>query len=100
MHFTAVIDDLPVGHPCLNRDNGVAPTPLPPHSLKDFRSAPGVGGSRGRALFAVLDTVTDARLAALQTLFAGLQVRGGGLRGGSFSGQASFEGASIRRTVT
>ena len=40
----------------------------------------------------MLDTVTDARLAALQTLFAGLQVRGGGLRGGSFSGQASFEG--------
>ena len=69
-----------------------APTPLPPHSLSDFRSAPGVGGSRGRALFAVLDTVTDARLAALQTLFAGLQVRGGGLRGGSFSAQASFEG--------
>jgi hypothetical protein len=40
----------------------------------------------------VLDTVTDARLSALQTLFAGLQVRGGGLRGGSFSAQASFEG--------
>jgi hypothetical protein len=40
----------------------------------------------------VLDTVTDARLAALQALFAGLQVRGGGLRGGSFSAQASFEG--------
>jgi len=86
------IEDVAVGHPCLNRDNGVAPTPLPPHSLSDFRSAPGVGGSRGRALFAVLDTVTDARLAALQTLFAGLQVRGGGLRGGSFSAQASFEG--------
>ena len=86
------IEDVSVGHPCLNRDNGVAPTPLPPHSLSDFRSAPGVGGSRGRALFAVLDTVTDARLAALQTLFAGLQVRGGGLRGGSFSAQASFEG--------
>ena len=86
------IEDVAVGHPCLNRDNGVAPTPLPPHSLNDFRSAPGVGGSRGRALFAVLDTVTDARLAALQTLFAGLQVRGGGLRGGSFSAQASFEG--------
>jgi hypothetical protein len=43
-------------------------------------------------MFAVLDTVTDARLAALQTLFAGLQVRGGGLRGGSFSADASFAG--------
>lgn len=90
--LTRFIEDVSVGHPCLGRNNGVAPTPLPPHSLSDFRSAPGVGGSRGRALFAVLDTVTDARLAALQTLFAGLQVRGGGLRGGSFSAQASFEG--------
>jgi hypothetical protein len=70
----------------------VPPAPLPPRGLSDFRSAPGVGGTRGRALFAVLDTVTDARLSALQTLFAGLEVRGGGLRGGSFSGQASFEG--------
>jgi pimeloyl-ACP methyl ester carboxylesterase len=86
------IEDVSVGHPCLDRDNGVTPTPLPPHSLADFRSAPGVGGGRGRALFAVLDTITDSRLAALQALFAGLQVRGGGLRGGSFSGQASFEG--------
>jgi len=86
------IDDVAVGHPCLDRDNGVRPTPLPPRSVRDFRSAPGVGGTRGRALFAVLDTVTDARLGALQALFAGLQVRGGGLRGGSFSGEASFEG--------
>jgi pimeloyl-ACP methyl ester carboxylesterase len=86
------IDDVAVGHPCLDRDNGVRPTPLPPRSLRDFRSAPGVGGTRGRALFAVLDTVTDARLTALQALFAGLQVTGGGLRGGSFSAQASFEG--------
>jgi pimeloyl-ACP methyl ester carboxylesterase len=86
------IDDVAVGHPCLDRDNGVRPTPLPPHALTDFRSPPGVGGTRGRVLFAVLDTVTDARLAALQALFAGLQVSGGGLRGGSFSGQVSFEG--------
>jgi hypothetical protein len=70
----------------------VRPTPLPPRSLRDFRSAPGVGGTRGRAVFAVLDTLTDARLSALQALFAGLQVSGGGLRGGSFSGQASFDG--------
>jgi pimeloyl-ACP methyl ester carboxylesterase len=86
------IADLPVGHPCVGRDNGVPPTPLPPRSLEDFRSAPGVGGGRGRALFAVLDTATDARLTALQDLFAGVAVRGGGLRGGSFSGDAAFEG--------
>jgi pimeloyl-ACP methyl ester carboxylesterase len=90
--LASFIDDVAVGHPCLGRDNGVRPTPLPPHSLNDFRSASGVGGTRGRALFAVLDTVTDARLSALQALFSGLEVRGGGLRGGSFSGQASFEG--------
>ncbi len=90
--LTRFIDDLSVGHPCLGRDNGVAPAPLPPRSLKDFRSAPGVGGTRGRVVFAVLDTAGDARLSALQALFAGLDVRGGGLRGGSYSGQASFEG--------
>jgi pimeloyl-ACP methyl ester carboxylesterase len=87
--FTA---NLPVGHPCAARDNGVFPTPLPPRSLKDFRSAPSVGGTRGRALFAVLDTAADARLSALQLLFAGLDARGGGLHGGSFSGQSALDG--------
>ena len=87
--------DVPVGHPCVGTNNGVAPTPLPPRSLSDFRSAPGVGGARGRALFAVLDTVTDARLAALQTLFAGLQVRGGGLRGGSFSARPASRAVCV-----
>jgi pimeloyl-ACP methyl ester carboxylesterase len=81
-----------VGHPCAGMDNGVVPAPLPPRGLRDFRSAPGVGGERGRALFAVLDTATDVRLTALQDLFAGLAVRGGGLRGGSFSGPAGIEG--------
>jgi pimeloyl-ACP methyl ester carboxylesterase len=81
-----------VGHPCVGKDNGVTPGPLPPSSLKDFKSAPGVGGTRGRALFAVLDTATDARLTALQELFSGLAVRGGGLRGGTFNGQSSLDG--------
>ena len=86
------IENVPVGHPCLGRNNGVAPVPLPPRSLRDFNSAPGVGGGRGRAVFAVLDTVSDARLTALQELFAGLAIRGGGLRGGRFCGQAAFDG--------
>jgi pimeloyl-ACP methyl ester carboxylesterase len=81
-----------VGHPCVGKDNGVAPSPLPPRSLNDFKSAPGVGGTRGRALFAVLDTATDARLTALQNLFSGLAVRGGGLRGGDFDGETALEG--------
>jgi hypothetical protein len=82
----------PVGHPCAGRNNGVAPVPLPPRSIRDFKSAPGVGGTRGRVLFAVLDTASDARLTALQELFAGLSIRGGGLRGGRFSGEAAFDG--------
>jgi hypothetical protein len=81
-----------VGHPCAGKDNGVPVQPLPPRSLNDFKSAPGVGGARGRAVFAVLDTATDVRLTALQELFAGLAVRGGGLRGGSFAGQSAFDG--------
>jgi pimeloyl-ACP methyl ester carboxylesterase len=82
-----------VGHPCAGKNNGVFPLPLPPRSLKEFRSAPSVGGTRGRALFGVLDTAADARLTALQLLFAGLDVRGGGLHGGRFSGQSALDGA-------
>jgi pimeloyl-ACP methyl ester carboxylesterase len=81
-----------VGHPCVGRDNGVPPTPLPPRGLSDFRSAPGVGGDRGRALFAVLDTAADARLGVLQALYAGLEVRGGGLHGGYYTGGSALEG--------
>jgi pimeloyl-ACP methyl ester carboxylesterase len=86
------IGDRAVGHPCAGRDNGVAPTPLPPRGLSDFRSAPGVGGDRGRALFAVLDTAADARLSVLQTLYAGVESRGGGLHGGYYSGGSAIEG--------
>ena len=81
-----------VGHPCVGRDNGVPPTPLPPRGLSDFRSAPGVGGDRGRALFAVLDTAADARLSVLQALYAGLEVRGGGLHGGYYTAGSAIEG--------
>jgi pimeloyl-ACP methyl ester carboxylesterase len=74
-----------VGHPCSGRDNGVAPLPAPPRSLDDFRSARGVGGVRGRAVFAVLDTIQDALITAAQLQDAQLPLRGGGLRGGRFS---------------
>jgi pimeloyl-ACP methyl ester carboxylesterase len=87
--FTA---QLVVGRPCAGRNNDVSPTPLPPRSLRDFRSAASVGGTRGRVLFAVLETAADARLTALQSLFAGLEVRGGGLHGGRFAGDSSLEG--------
>jgi pimeloyl-ACP methyl ester carboxylesterase len=87
--FTA---NMAVGHPCAGKDNGVFPSPLPPRSLKAFRSAPSVGGTRGRVLFAVLESAADARLTALQLLFAGLDTRGGGLHGGSFSSQSALDG--------
>jgi pimeloyl-ACP methyl ester carboxylesterase len=86
------IERQPVGHPCEGKNNGVAPVPLPPRSIRDFKSAPGVGGRPGRVLFAVLDTASDARLTALQEYFAGLSIRGGGLRGGRFIGEAAFDG--------
>jgi pimeloyl-ACP methyl ester carboxylesterase len=86
------IANQPVGTPCVGEDNGVPPTPLPPRGLRDFRSAPGVGGDRGRALFAVLDTAGDARLSVLQALYAGLELRGGGLHGGSYTAGSAIEG--------
>ncbi len=74
-----------VGTPCRGRSNAVAVQPRPPRSLTDFRSAPGVRGRRGRALFATLDTVGDAELSVLQALVAGFrEPAGGGLRAGRF----------------
>jgi pimeloyl-ACP methyl ester carboxylesterase len=73
-----------VGDPCRGRDNGFRPLPSPPQSLSAFRSAPGVGGVRGRAVFAVLDTVNDAIITSIQLETQQLAARGGGLRGGRF----------------
>ncbi len=75
-----------VGTPCAGKSNQVAVLPRPPRSLSSFRGAPGVGGVRGRALFAVMDTAADALTTLLAHYYAGLPERGGGLRGGSFSG--------------
>jgi pimeloyl-ACP methyl ester carboxylesterase len=73
-----------VGDPCRGRDNGFRPLPSPPRSLSAFRSAPGVGGVRGRAVFGVLDTVNDAIITSIQLETEQLAARGGGLRGGHF----------------
>lgn len=75
-----------VGQPCRGLSNAVPPFALPPRSLRDYRRAPGLLGARGRAVSAVLDTVFDAQLSALQALFAGFggDPRGGGLHGGRF----------------
>jgi pimeloyl-ACP methyl ester carboxylesterase len=73
-----------VGDPCRGRDNSFRPLPSPPRSLSDFRSAPGVGGVRGRTVFATLDSVNDAIITAIQLEGEQLAPRGGGLRAGSF----------------
>jgi hypothetical protein len=73
-----------VGDPCRGRNTSFRPLPSPPRSLDAFRSAPGVGGLRGRALFGVLDSVNDAIITGIQLETEGLAPRGGGLRAGSF----------------
>jgi pimeloyl-ACP methyl ester carboxylesterase len=85
-----------VGNPCRGRNNGFSPLPQPPRSLDDFRSAPGVGGRRGRGVFGVLDTVQDAIITAGQLSDAQLPARGGGLRGGRF--RLFDSGAAVRLT--
>jgi pimeloyl-ACP methyl ester carboxylesterase len=85
------IADQPIGTPCKGESSQIPPLPLPPTSVSDFRSAPGVGGRRGRALFAALDTVEEARIVAIQYVLAGLDPRGGGLRAGSFALTGSRE---------
>jgi len=64
-----------------------APTPITPVRLSAVRAAPGVGGTPGRTLTAVLDTIVDlnrqvigATLQANQALPSGSSF--GGLRGG------------------
>jgi hypothetical protein len=84
-----------IGRPCAGRDNAVGVLARPPTSIAAYRRAPGVAGDRGRVLFAALDTVVDAQVSALQTLYGGYsRLQGGGLRGGRFS--ASADGARLR----
>jgi hypothetical protein len=85
-------DGRPIGTPCRGKDNSVSVPARPARSLSAYRRAPGVSGNRGRVLFAVLDTIVDAQISALQTLYAGFtHVQGGGLRGGRFSASVSGE---------
>jgi pimeloyl-ACP methyl ester carboxylesterase len=84
-----------IGTPCAHRDNAVGVLARPATSFAAYRRAPGVAGDRGRLLFAVLDTIGDAQISALQALYAGYShLQGGGLRGGRFS--ASSDVAHLR----
>jgi pimeloyl-ACP methyl ester carboxylesterase len=82
----------PIGTPCRGKSNAVTVQVRPPLSLDAYRSAPGVGGARGRAVFATLDSIADAQLNALQTLYAGYDpVTAGGLRGGWMAASSTLE---------
>jgi pimeloyl-ACP methyl ester carboxylesterase len=84
------VDRAHVGDPCHGRTNAVDPLPVPPHGLSGFRVAPGTHGARGRVVSAALVATLDARVSVLQDLYAGFsQLRGGGLRGGSYSLEGS-----------
>jgi pimeloyl-ACP methyl ester carboxylesterase len=88
-------EGLAIGRPCKGEDNAVGVLARPAKTIAAYRRAPGVGGDRGRLLFAALDTIVDAQVSALQTLYAGYsEIQGGGLRGGRFS--ASSDGGSLR----
>jgi pimeloyl-ACP methyl ester carboxylesterase len=88
-------DGIAVGDPCRGRTNAVTVLPRPARALSAYRRAPGVKGDRGRVLFAALDTIVDAQISALQTLYAGFRlIQGGGLRGGRFT--ASSNGDRLR----
>jgi hypothetical protein len=87
-------DGKPIGDPCKHRDNAVTVLSRPARGLSDYRRAPGVPGERGHELFAVLDTLVDGQVSALQTIFAGFTtIEGGGLRGGWYA--ASSDGNAI-----
>ncbi len=75
-----------VGEPCSGKTNAVEPYPIAPRALSAFRAAPGTSGARGRVVSAVLVSAIDARVSLLQDLYAGFaDLRGGGLRGGSYA---------------
>jgi hypothetical protein len=88
-------DGLQVGDPCKGKDNAVYVLARPANALRDYNRPASVKGDRGRLLYATLDTVIDAQISALQTLYAGFtRLQGGGLRGGFFT--ASGDGARMR----
>ena len=91
------INRMKVGTPCSGKSNQVDVIPQPPRSTGEFKSSRQVPGERGRVLLAAIETASELRFSALERLFAGYELRGGGLRGGSFEVSDSFEGpAKVR----
>jgi hypothetical protein len=86
--------------PCAERKDTFSPTPVAPTSLARLPAPPGLGGTPGRTLTAVLDTLVDlsrqvisATLQADQELPSGSSF--GGLRGGY--AELSASAARLRR---
>jgi len=87
--------------PCRTGEtNELRVLPIPPHSIEDFRRPASVPGDRGRTLFATLDSVDDARISALEALYAGFSPKSGGLHGGSVSATDAFNGTMHLRSYT
>ncbi len=83
--------------PCKPTHNLFSPTPITPTSLARVQPVPGLGGSRGRTLTAVLDTLIDL---TRQVIGATLQVERelptGASFGGLHGGYAKLSGAAVR----
>ncbi len=89
-----------MGRPCRGAGNQIDPFPRPPRTLRAVAPARGVRSERGRVVAAVLDTVVDARVTALQSLYAGYrQLAGGGLRAGSFSCRRRRRATAVARLL-
>ena len=88
----------PVGRPCDGVSNQIPPLPLPPGSIDDFRSAPGVGGRRGRAVFATLTRSRRRAWSPFSSRWLASTPRGGGLRAGA-SAYATARAAPARLRV-
>jgi pimeloyl-ACP methyl ester carboxylesterase len=91
-------DGRQIGTACKGKDNAVTVLARPARSIAAYRRAPGVAGDRGRLLFAALDTIADAQVSGLQTIYAGFAtIDGGGLRGGYYTASKSGSHLRLRR---
>jgi pimeloyl-ACP methyl ester carboxylesterase len=86
-----------VGSPCKGTGNQVEVLPRPPRALSELGPTRQVPGRRGSVALAALETAREVHFAAYEAVFAGLDARGGGLRGGSFAATDPFDGVVALR---
>ena len=80
------------GTPCADKSNQVDVIPQPPRKLSEFKSSKQVPGRRGSVVLAAMETASELRFTAIEAVFAGLDPRGGGLRGGSYAASDAVRG--------